>query len=234
MRSAQMTTGAGNGRRRPEAGPEPAASRRSRPGSRNERGRAGAAHKGRRLHGLRWVPVPLAVLAAVLGLLVVGSLQGQAAAQRARDGYQAGGLALSVGTMLWMSNDMTGMGPVKNKNPNGFAMPSSMMPGMQAGGHNRLRVEVSLRNVTSDVQRYSLDDFSMAAPGGKSWRVSNSERSDLARSASLEPGFGMTIDLYFDIPASKSHGLTLEWSRNGSTVSIPVNTNGTNPGSMRM
>lgn len=216
MRSAQLNTGSGNSRRR-----------------RADRAARGGAPREARLRGLRWVPVPLAILAAVAGLLVVGALQGQAAAQRARDGYQAAGLALSVGTMAWMSNDMTGQGPVKGV-ANGYSMAPGMMPGMQSGNNNRLRVEVSLRNVTSDVQRYSLGDFSVAAPGGQSWRVNNNGRSDTPTSADLEPGFGVTVDLYFDVPAAKSHHLILKWSPDGSTVSIPVSTGNSQPGKMRM
>ena len=231
MRSAQMITGAGNGRH-PEAGARAPARGRSRPGSRNARNRAGATRQGRRLRGLRWVPVPLAVLAAVLGLLMVGTLQGQAAAKLAQYRYHAGGLALTTGTMAWMSNDMTGEGPAKRSVQN-FSMPRSMMPGMQTANNNRLHVEVNLSNVTNDVQRYSIGDFSVVAPGGHSWQANPNGRSDMPASANLEPGFGVTVDLYFDIPAAKSHHLTLRWSRDGSTVSIPVNTTG-KPGPMRM
>jgi hypothetical protein len=184
---------------------------------------------------LRWVPVPLAVLAAVIGALVMGTFQGQQAAAKARQplSYQAGGLSLSVDTMLWMSNDMTGQGPSK-KAPQGFSMAPSMMPGMQAVGENRLRVEVSLSNATGDTQRYSLSDFSLAGPGRKTWAVDGVGHSDAATSANLQPGFGTTIDLYFDVPARQSNHLTVQWSRGGTTVAIPVHTAGGRPGPMRM
>ncbi|HEV2375123.1 MAG TPA: hypothetical protein VGS19_23565 [Streptosporangiaceae bacterium] len=186
------------------------------------------------LRGLRWVPVPLAALAAMIGTLVLGSLQGQVAAANARHpSYQAGGLALSVDTMLWMSNDMTGQGPAQTNN-HGFAMASSMMPGMQAPGQDRLRVEVNLSNVTADLQRYSITDFSVAGPSGRTWKVDGYGHSDSASSANLEPGFGVTIDVYFDVPAKQSKHLTLQWSRGGTTVSIPVNTVGAQPGPMHM
>ena len=184
---------------------------------------------------LRWVPVPLAALVAVIGLLVMGSLQGQVAAANANSAtaYQAGGLGLSVDTMLWMSNDMTGQGPTNKKHNGGFAMDPSMMPGMQALGENRLRVEVSLKNSTGDMQSYSINDFTVAAPGGKSWTNDGIGHEDLTTSAVLQPGFQTTIDLYFDVPAKQSKNLTLKWSRGGTTVSIPVRTNG-KPGPMHM
>jgi hypothetical protein len=178
------------------------------------------------LRGLRWVPVPLAVLAAVIGALVMGSFQGQQASANAHQtGYRAGGLALSVDTMAWMMN----MTPTK-----GYQMPASMTPGMQPVGDNRLRVEVSLSDVTTDVQRYSVTDFSLSGPGGKIWKVDGPGHSDMATSAVLEPGFQTTVDLYFDIPAKKSKNLTLKWSRGGTTVSIPVNTGTAGPHSMHM
>jgi hypothetical protein len=169
----------------------------------------------------------------VIGLLVMGSFQGQvAAANASHPGYQAGGLDLSVDTMLWMSNDMTGQGPA-GKSPKGYVMAPSMMPGMQAVGEDRLRVEVSLSNITGDTQQYSMNDFILAGPSGKSWKNDGVGHSDMTTSANLQPGFGTTIDLYFDVPAKQTKNLTLKWSRGGTTVSIPVRTGG-QPGPMRM
>lgn len=199
---------------------------------------------GARLRGLRWIPVPLALLAAALGLLVVGSMQGQAAANLASHPDQAGGLSLTVDTMTWMSNDMSGSGapraapaaraPRTAPSPGGYAMPDSMMPGMQATGDNRLRVEVDLSNVTGSVQQYSTTDFSLSGPGGKTWRVNGQEHSTQPASADLQPGFQATVDVYFDIPARDSKNLTLHWSRGGRTISMPVNTGGVGPGQMHM
>jgi hypothetical protein len=179
------------------------------------------------------VPVPLAIFAAVIGALVMGSFQGQVAAANARHtGYEAGGLALNVDTMLWMSNDMSGQGA--GRAPKGYSMPASEMPGMQPAGDNRLRVEVNLSDVSTSLQRYSTTDFSLAGPGGKTWKVDSQGFSTLPASADLEPGFGTTIDLYFDIPAKNSKHLTLQWSRGGTTVSVPVSTGGTTPAGMHM
>lgn len=206
---------------------------------------------GARLRGLRWVPVPLALLAVALGLLVMGSRQGQAAADLASHPNQAGGLSLSVDTMLWMSNmsdsavgsgassDLTpapeptdSSGPTSS--PGGYSMPDAMMPGMQATGDNRLRVEVDLSNISGSVQRYATTDFSLSGPGGKTWQVDSQEHSAQPASAYLQPGFATTIDVYFDIPASDSKNLTLRWSRGGRTVSMPVNTGGAAPAGMHM
>lgn len=180
-----------------------------------------------RLPGLRWVPVPLAVLAAVVGWLVLGFMQGQNAIAHAHQqhGYQAGGLALSVDQMLWMSNDMTGQGPAKS-NPNGFSMPANMMPAMQAGGNDRLRVEVDLRNVTSDGQRYNISDFRVVGAHGKTWRTANLGMTDTVGHGVIEPGFQVTVDLYFDIPSQQAKNLSVRWSRDGTTVEFPVNTSG--------
>jgi hypothetical protein len=110
-------------------------------------------------------------------------------------------------------------------------MPDSMMPGYQPAGDNRLRVEVDLSNVTSSVQRYSMTDFTLSAPGGKTWQVNGQEHSSQPVQADLQPGFRTTIDVYFDIPAANSKNLTLRWSRGGRTISMPVNTSGSTPNS---
>jgi hypothetical protein len=179
--------------------------------------------------------VPLALLAALLGLLVVGSMQGQATADLAKEPNQAGGLSLTVDTMVWMSNDMSGSGaPAPGDSSGGYSMPSSMMPGMQAAGDNRLRVEVGLSNVSGSVQQYSTTDFSLSGPGGKTWQVNGQEHSAQPASADLQPGFQTTVDVYFDLPASDSKNLILHWSRGGRTISMPVNTGGEKPGVMHM
>jgi hypothetical protein len=176
--------------------------------------------------------VPLAVLATALGWLVLGGAVGQHAAAISNQhvhGYRAGGLSLSVDAMLWLSNDMTGQGPGKDPNPGGFKMNPSMMPGLQQAGENRLRVEVSLANLTSVAQRYALSDFRVVTPGGKSFPVNPTDGSSQPTSAILRPGFGTTIDLFFDLPAAESKNLSIAWSHGGTTVDLPVYTNGTLP-----
>lgn len=191
--------------------------------------------RGGRLRGLRWVPVPLALLAAVLGLLVMGSVQGRAAADLASEPSQAGGIGLHVDAMLWMSNDMAGSGapqaaPPPADSPGEFQMPDSMMPGMQPTGDNRLRIEVDLSNVTNSVQTYATTDFSLSGPGGKTWNVNGQEHSVQPASADLEPGFRTTVDLYFDLPSADTKNLILHWSRGGRTITMPVDTtNGSTP-----
>ena len=203
----------------------------------------GRSAPGPRLRGLRWVPVPLALLVVALGL---GARQGQAAADLASHPNEAGGLSLSVDTMLWMSNDMSGTGapasanvpgqaaPAPADSPAGFSMPDSEMPGMQTTGDDRLRIEVDLNNVSGRVQQYSLTNFTLSAPGGKTWQVNGQEHSNQPASANLQPGFATTVDVYFDIPAANVKNLTLHWSRGGRTISTPVNTGGQAPAGMHM
>jgi hypothetical protein len=226
MRAAKSSPAPSRGHGRPETRPGAPPKRTAG----RKRGRDGPP--SRLDPWLRWVPVPLAALVAVIGLLVMGSFQGQVAAANANrtPGYEAGGLALSVTTMLWMSNDMTGQGPLKT---GGFTMDPSMMPGIQAVGDNRLRVEVTLNNITPNVEKYSINAFSISG-SGKTWPVDSIGHEDVLPSAVLQPGFGTTIDMYFDIPAKQSNHLTLKWSRGGTTLSIPVNTSGALPGPMRM
>jgi len=209
-----------------ELKPRSAAKRRLRPGP-------SRAVTSTRFPGLRWVPAPLAVLAAAIGTLVIGSLQGQVAAANAHQPphYKVGGLSLTVGTVLWMSNSMTGQ-PAKQASQ-GYSMPSSEMPGMQPVGDNRLRFEVNFSNVSSGPQRYSTTDFTLVGPGGKTWKVDPPNNSSQPASANLQPGFGAIIDMYFDLPAKDSKNLTIKWSHDGTTVSIPVNT-GTAPSGMHM
>jgi hypothetical protein len=195
------------------------------------------------------VPVPLALLIVALGLLVVGSMQGQAAADLASHPNEAGGLSLSVDTMNWMSNDVSGSGAPASANvpgkaalppadntagDSGYSMPDSMMPGIQPTGDDRLRIEVDLNNVTGSVQKYSTTDFTLTGPGGKTWQVNGQEHSSQPASADLQPGFATTIDVYFDIQASYAKNLTLHWSRGGRTISLPVNTGGQAPAGMHM
>jgi hypothetical protein len=209
---------------------KPRAAARALPGSGRDR-----ASPRARLPGLRWVPIPLAALVAGIGALVIGSLQGQVAAANANQAprYKAGGLSLTVGATNWMDNSMTGQPTEKGSQPQGYSMPSSEMPGLQQVGDNRLRVEVDLSNVSSDLQRYSITDFRLVGPGGKTWKVDSPGDSSQPVSADLEPGFGTVVDFYFDMPAKDSKHLTLKWSRGGTTISIPVNT-GTAPGGMHM
>jgi hypothetical protein len=203
----------------------------------NRREREGTGlNRGPRLPGLRWVPVPLAVLVAALGWLVLGAAAGQHAAAHAHEsGYQDGGLALSVDQMLWMSNDMTGQGPLnaKAKLTGGYTMSPSMMPGMQSGSDDRLHLQLNLRNVTTDAQPYELSGFRVVGPGGQIWK--NSDSGGISPAAVLEPGFEATVNMYFDIPVTQSgKNLSVQWSRGGSTVTFPVNTGGTTPGPMHM
>ena len=229
MRVIHMRAGSVSGHRA-ELNADSAFPERPPPG----RGRGGVKPgQGSRLRGLRWVPVPLAVLAAILGFLVVGSVQGQAAAGRAQLPYQAGGLGLSVDTMAWMMSSMN-EGPAKAANPNGYSMPGSMMPGMQKSGDSRLRVEVDLRNVSTDVQSYSSADFRVVGAGGRQWRPYTSAENSVPESATLEPGFQTTIDIYFDIPAKQAKSLSIAWSRDGTTVYVPVHAGSAAMGGMRM
>ena len=225
-------------------------SRLRRPGGGRFR-KKGRPDPGPRLPGLRWVPLPLALLAVVLGLLVMGSMQGQAAADLAAHPNEAGGLSLTVDTMLYMSNDMSGTGapgeaaggpqaaPPPADDSSGdstgnFEMPAAMMPGIQPVGDDRLRIEIDLNNVSGSVQQYALADFTLSGSAGKTWQVNSPEHSDQPLSQVLQPGFATTIDLYFDIVAADAKNLTLHWSRGGRTISLPVSTGGAAPAGMHM
>src|SRR5215472_1469705 len=172
---------------------------------------------------VRWLPVPLAMTVAIVGWVVLGNTLGDHAGHV--HGYEAGGVTLSVDRMLWMSNDMTGQGPLASKSQ-GFAMDPSMMPGFQSVNDNRLRLEVTLTNHTSDAQRYAESDFRVVAPDGQSWAAADDGGNILQKVATLGAGYAATLDLYFDIPTSQTRDLSIEWSRGGSTVAIPVNTSG--------
>lgn len=189
----------------------------------NSRG-SGARREARR-GGLRWIPLPLAILAATLGWLLFGTLLGQSQASVANlPGWVNGGEELSVQQMLWMSNDMTGQGPLKV--PQGFPMDPGMMPGMQSTNDNRLRVEVNLQNITKHVQTYAKSDFRVRGPGGQSWPYVDIEGNGPVGDTVLQPGYVVTLDLYFDIPIAHSKDLSIEWTRGGATVDLPVSTNG--------
>ena len=204
------------------------------------RTRTSTARRGRLtggpLSGIRWIPIPLAFLAAVVGWLVFGTVLGQSsAAQADHQGMEAGGLLLAVQQMEWMSNDMTGQGPDTadpavpadpgDTTDPGFAMDPGMMPGMQSADDDRLQLEVTLKNITSSVQLYAMSDFRLIGPGGQSWpELSNAGQNTYADQAYIEPNYSVTVDVYFDVPIKQNKGLSVEWSRGGDKVDLPVDT----------
>jgi hypothetical protein len=199
---------------------------RTRGADRHRRSRAALS-----LPGLRWVPVPLAVLMAVMGWLVFGSVLGQHAVASAHAGSEAGGLGLTVNQVVWMADDMGNPGQATTKNS--FKMPASMMPGMPTGGDKRLRVELYLRNISTSPQRYGLAEFRLFGTAGRSWPpLDNAATRGAALSAVLDPNFQATVDLYFDLPASQGNRLSLEWENGGTTVKIPVHVDGSDSGVM--
>jgi hypothetical protein len=72
----------------------------------------------------------------------------------------------------------------------------------------------------------------VVGPDGKSWKVNGNGINDSATSGALRPRFEVSIDMYFDIPTSDTRYLTVQWSRDGTTVSIPVNTGNAVPNKM--
>lgn len=208
------------------------AGNRNRRAERRER-RQASKKAAARLIGLRWVPVPLAMLMAALGWLVFGTVLGQQAVASAHAGLQAGGLKLAVNQVLWMEDDMTNPGS-SAKDPNGFTMPQSMMPGMQTTGDKRLRVELAIDNISKSAQVYGLPDFRLTGTGGKSWAPDDNTatRGDVI-TAPLSPGFQATVDLYFDVPNSQGNNhLSVEFENGGTTVTFPVHVTGYGSGSM--
>jgi hypothetical protein len=175
--------------------------------------------------GLRWVPVPLAILLAVIGWLVFGSVLGQHALAVAHAGPEQGGMGLTVNQAVWMANDMVDSG--KKVNPNQFQMPSDMMPGMQTGGDKRLRIEFYLRDISNSPQRYALAEFRLLGTGHQSWSpLDNAAVRGQMLSAMLDPGFQATINLYFDLPAKQHGALRLEWEHGGHIMTIPLHVAG--------
>jgi hypothetical protein len=174
--------------------------------------------------GLRWVPVPLAVLLTALGWLVFGSVLGQHAFASAHAGLQAGGLGLTVDSMNWMDEMSNPAASGKSSSGSGgFAMPADMMPGLQTTGDQRLRVEVLITNITNKPQQYALTDFTLLGSGHHSWPLlQNSATRGQVLTAPLAPGFQATVDLYFDVPSGLAKHLSVQWSHGGETVTIPV------------
>src|SRR5215472_5844787 len=206
------------GCRRLKARADAMARNRTRSADRRERPR-GAATAARWMPGLRWVPVPLAILMAALGWLVFGAALGQHAVASAHAGLEAGGLGLTVNQVVWMADDMGN--PGQKTNPSGFQMPAGMMPGMQTVGDKRLRIELYVRDTSSSLQQYALSEFRLLGAGSQSWQsLNNAATRGAIQSAVLYPGFEATIDLYFDLPAAQGNHLSVEWSHGGSTVTF--------------
>ena len=180
-----------------------------------------AARAAPRMPGLRLVPVPLAILLAVIGWLVFGSALGQHALASSHAGPEQGGMGLTVNQTVWMADDMGD--PAAPGVKGQFQMPQSMMPGMQAVGAKRLRVELYLRNISNTIQRYGLAEFRLLGTGHQSWSpLDNAATRGAPLSAVLGPGFQTTTDLYFDLPASQRGQLRLEWEHGGHVIDIPL------------
>ena len=180
-----------------------------------------AARSGPAMPGLRWVPVPLAILMALLGWLVFGSALGQHALAAAHAGPEQGGLGLTVNQVVWMADDMATPGTKVNSHE--FQMPPSEMPGMQTVGEKRLRVEIYLRNISSSPQRYALAEFRLLGTGHQSWSpLDNAAVRGQMLSAVLDPDFRSTVDIYFDLPAAQHGALRLEWEHSGHLMTIPL------------
>jgi uncharacterized protein YbdZ (MbtH family) len=204
--------------------------RNRRPSADARRGGRTGSRPGPQLAGLRWVPVPLAMLLAVLGFLVLGAASGQHAVNHARElaaaGLEAGGLGLTVNTELWVNDSMAAPGKTTSK---GFSMPSSEMPGLATIGDQRLRIEVYIRNVSKDPQRYALTDFVLVGPGGASWKLlanAATQHSIAPQSGDIGPGWSTTADLYYDVPNAETKHLSVRWTHNGTTVTFPVHPSG--------
>jgi uncharacterized protein YbdZ (MbtH family) len=198
---------------------------RRQPANERARGRPGS-RPGARLAGLRWVPVPLAMLLAALGFLVLGAAAGQHSVNNQARGLEAGGLGLTVNTMLWVDDSMSAPGKSTSK---GFTMPSSEMPGLSTAGDQRLRIEVYIRNISKGLQQYALPDFVLVGPGGKSWKLlanAATQHSIAPQTGELGPGWSTTADLYYDVPDAQTKHLSIRWSHDGSTVSFPVHPTG--------
>jgi hypothetical protein len=175
--------------------------------------------------GLRWVPVPLAILMAALGWLVFGSVAGQHALAVAHAGPEQGGMGLTVNQAVWMADDMANGG--KPGKQNQYQMPDSMMPGMQTAGDKRLRIELYLRNISTSPQRYGLAEFRLLGTGNRSWSpLDNAAVRGQPLSAVLGSGFQVTTDLYFDLPSSQRGQLELEWEHGGHIMTIPLHIGG--------
>lgn len=190
-----------------------------------------ATRSGPAMPGLRWVPVPLAVLLALLGWLVFGSVAGQHALASAQAGPEQGGMGLKVNEVVWMANDMGN--PGQKANPNQFQMPQSMMPGMQKAGEKRLRIELYLSDISNKPQVYGLVEFRLLGTGKQSWApVDTTATRGSVIAATLYPGFQATDDLYFDLPISQRGKLRLEWEHGGHIMTIPVHATGMDSGLM--
>jgi hypothetical protein len=178
-----------------------------------------------RMPGLRWVPVPLAFLMAAIGWLVLGSVVGQHSLAASRAGPEQGGMGLKLNQVAWMQDDMANPGTTTN--PSQFQMPQSMMPGMQTAGDKRLRIEFYLQDISNVRQVYGLAEFRLLGTGHKSWSpLDNAATRGAPLAATLYPGFTATVDLYFDLPASQSGALRLEWEHGGHIMTIPLHVAG--------
>ena len=105
------------------------------------------------------------------------------------------GLNIRVDHWEWVHHEME----VDN---GGFKMPSAMMPGMPAEGHERIHVELTLRNVGSTNRTVESAQLVAVTPDGQ--RAAPAE-VELARTT-LRPGEALTGSISFDVPEKAEQG----------------------------
>jgi plastocyanin len=108
-------------------------------------------------------------------------------------------------------------GAVVVEDTGAFSMPQSMTPGMQDVDEDRIHVEVVLNNPTGSAKPNELDDFHLVSRSGGRWGLNE----DVRMPAMLASGYSVELDLYFDV-ALDAEDPSLEWSRSGEVVEIPM------------
>jgi hypothetical protein len=130
------------------------------------------------------------------------------------------GLIVEVGETEWATMNMV-MGST-----GGFAVPDQMMPGAPTDGKVRLGISVTLLNTRSGTQAFDLvGEFALT--GGLETEPDPLSADTIGKLSRLGPGAALQGKLYFDVAVpDQEHAhmppLYLQWTRDGSSVRIPI------------
>lgn len=180
---------------------------------------------------LRSLVVILAAGVIVIGVaMTLRALLAPEVTAQLGDTLAVGGLHMTVASASWVAehkhtddtNEIS-LAPVQPDGraldmSDGYAMPAAMMPGMPEKGLRRLRMVVTLANMSNHSQSVSITDFALVANHGERWQPlaqSNFRHQQLA------PGQAIEGVLFVDIPAD-TPGLSVYWTRQAGVVRLPL------------
>ena len=149
----------------------------------------------------------LALALAVLGWSLV-ILAGQKIPVRSAT---LGGLGLELDEARWVLDQMD--------HGENFQKPSVMMPDMPEWGKQRVTLDLSFRNVSSEMQIYDGEEFFLVPEIGDEVPPIGAQ----VGRAKIGPGQALNTAIHFDFDTREPHGkLRVAWRRAGEIAYLPI------------